>query len=186
MPGGLSRANYNADRFQSTHPYDEFWGRRKLASLGYQFQPDSQHKFNILTFYTNTLRSGYLDQGKNLTLSPREYWVRGVEPHYSRSFTLGETAHEVGVGYRYVSESSHELCYTSPASSGKLPTSNSPYDRDTQSGTQAHAWYIDDRIDVGNWTLTPGMRYERIQSYQNNFIKGKRQEIGYSSAATRV
>lgn len=181
MPGGLSRANYNADRFQSTRPYDEFWGRRKLASLGYQFQPDSQHKFNILTFYTNTLRSGYLDQGKNLTLSPREYWVRGVEPHYSQSFTLGETAHEVGVGYRYVSESSHELRYTSLASSGKLPTSNSPYDRDTQSGTQAHAWYIDDRIDVGNWTLTPGMRYERIQSYQNNFIKGKRQEIGYSA-----
>lgn len=40
MPGGLSRENYNADRLQLTHPYDEFWGRRKLASLGYQFQPD--------------------------------------------------------------------------------------------------------------------------------------------------
>lgn len=181
MPGGLSRANYNADRFQSTRPYDEFWGRRQLASLGYQFQPDTQHKFNILTFYTNTLRSGYLDQGKNLTLSPREYWVRGVEPRYSQSFTWGETAHEVGVGYRYVSESTHELRYTSKASSGRLPTGNSPYDRDTQSGTEAHAWYIDDRIDVGNWTLTPGMRYEHIQSYQNNFIKGEKQEIGYNA-----
>ncbi|CCG88693.1 TonB-dependent Fe(3+) dicitrate receptor FecA [Erwinia piriflorinigrans] len=181
MPGGLSRADYNADRFQSTRPYDEFWGRRQLASLGYQFQPDTQHKFNILTFYTNTLRSGYLDQGKNLTLSPREYWVRGVEPRYSQSFTWGETAHEVGVGYRYVSESTHELRYTSKASSGKLPTGNSPYDRDTQSGTEAHAWYIDDRIDVGNWTLTPGMRYEHIQSYQNNFIKGEKQEIGYNA-----
>ncbi|HBT14221.1 MAG TPA: TonB-dependent siderophore receptor, partial [Erwinia persicina] len=165
MPGGLSRADYNADRFQSTRPYDEFWGRRQLASLGYQYQPDTQHKFSVLTFYTNTLRSGYLDQGKNLTLSPREYWVRGVEPRYSQSFTLGETAHEVGVGYRYVSESTHEVRYTSPASSGRLPTGNSPYDRDTQSGTEAHAWYIDDRIDVGNWTLTPGMRYEHIQSY---------------------
>ncbi|STI83227.1 iron(III) dicitrate TonB-dependent receptor [Escherichia coli] len=47
MPGGLSRADYDADRWQSTRPYDRFWGRRKLASLGYQFQPDSQHKFNI-------------------------------------------------------------------------------------------------------------------------------------------
>ncbi|WP_042959173.1 TonB-dependent Fe(3+) dicitrate receptor FecA [Erwinia tasmaniensis] len=181
MPGGLSRAKYDADRFQSTRPYDEFWGRRQLASFGYQFQPDTQHKFNILTFYTNTLRSGYLDQGKNLTLSPREYWVRGVEPRYSQSFTWGETAHEVGVGYRYVSESTHELRYTSKASSGRLPTGNSPYDRDTQSGTEAHAWYIDDRIDVGNWTLTPGMRYEHIQSYQNNFIKGEKQEIGYNA-----
>ncbi len=45
------------------------------VSLGYQFQPDSQHKFNIL-FYTQTLRSGYLEQGKRITLSPRNYWVR--------------------------------------------------------------------------------------------------------------
>ncbi len=59
MPGGLSRADYDADRWQSTRPYDRFWGRRKLASPGYQFQPDSQHKFNIQGFYTQTLRSGY-------------------------------------------------------------------------------------------------------------------------------
>ena len=181
MPGGLSRANYNADRFQSTRPYDEFWGRRQLASLGYQYQPDAQHRFNILTFWTNTLRSGYLDQGKNITLSPREYWVRGVEPRYSQSFNLGDSAHEVGIGYRYVSESTHELRYTSLATSRLLPTGSSPYDRDTQSGTEAHAWYIDDRIDIGDWTLTPGMRYEHIQSYQNNFIKGEKQEIGYNA-----
>lgn len=181
MPGGLSRADYNANRYQSTRPYDEFWGRRQLASLGYQFQPDSQHKFNIQSFYTYTLRSGYLDQGKNLTLSPREYWVRGIEPRYSQSFNWGSSAHEVGVGYRYVSESTHELRYTSLASSGVLPTSSSPYDRDTQSGTQAHAWYIDDRIDIGDWTVTPGMRYEHIQSYQNNYIKNNKQEISYNA-----
>ncbi|MBL2359324.1 TonB-dependent siderophore receptor, partial [Klebsiella pneumoniae] len=80
MPGGLSRADYNADRWLSTRHYDRFWGRRKLASLGYQFQPDSQHKFNIQGFYTETLRSGYLEQGKHITLSPRNYWVRGIEP----------------------------------------------------------------------------------------------------------
>lgn len=89
MPGGLSRADYDADRWQSTRPYDRFWGRRKLASLGYQFQPDSQHKFNIQGFYTQTLRSGYLEQGKRITLSPRIYWVRGIEPRYSQSFMIG-------------------------------------------------------------------------------------------------
>lgn len=181
MPGGLSRAAYNADPFQSTRPYDEFWGRRQLASLGYQYQPDQQHKFNIQSFYTYTLRSGYLNQGKNITLSPREYWVRGIEPRYSQSFTLGSSAHEVGIGYRFVSESTHELRYTSLASSGKLPTTGSPFDRDTQSGTQAHAWYIDDRIDIGDWTITPGIRYERIQSYQNNYIKNTKQDISYNA-----
>ncbi len=95
MPGGLSRADYNANPFQSTRPYDKFWGRRQLANFGYQYQPDQQHKFDVQSFYTYTLRSGYLDQGKNLTLSPREYWVRGVEPRYSQSFRWGDSAHEV-------------------------------------------------------------------------------------------
>ncbi|MBH2867115.1 TonB-dependent siderophore receptor [Serratia marcescens] len=181
MPGGLSRADYNANPFQSTRPYDKFWGRRPLANFGYQYQPDQQHKFDVQSFYTYTLRSGYLDQGKNLTLSPREYWVRGVEPRYSQSFRWGDSAHEVGVGYRYVSESTHELRYTSKANTGRLPSTASPYDRDTQSGTEAHAFYIDDRIDIGDWTITPGMRYEYIKSYQNNYIKNNRLDVSYNA-----
>lgn len=181
MPGGLSRADYNADRWQSTRPYDRFWGRRQLASLGYQFQPDAQHKFNIQGFYTRTLRSGYLEQGKRITLSPREYWVRGIEPRYSQSFMIGPSAHEVGVGYRYVNESTHEMRYYTATTSGELPSAASPYDRDTRSGTEAHAWYIDDRVDIGNWTITPGMRFEHIASYQDNALLGTRERVSYNA-----
>ncbi|EJY1761264.1 TonB-dependent receptor family protein [Klebsiella oxytoca] len=177
MPGGLSRADYNADRWQSTRPYDRFWGRRQLASLGYQYQPDAQHKFNIQGFYTHTLRSGYLEQGKRITLSPREYWVRGIEPRYSQSFMIGPSAHEVGVGYRYVNESTHEMRYYTATTSGELPSN----DRDTRSGTEAHAWYIDDRVDIGNWTITPGMRFEHIESYQDNNLLGTRERVSYNA-----
>ena len=181
MPGGLSRADYNANRWQSTRPWDRFWGRRQLAGLGYQYQPDAWHKFNIQGFYTHTLRSGYLEQGKHITLSPREYWVRGIEPRYSQSFLLGPSAHEVGIGYRYVSESTHEMRYYTMTSSSERPSTHSPYDRNTRSGTEAHAWYIDDRIDIGNWTLTPGMRFEHIDSYQDNNLKGTRQKVSYNA-----
>ena len=181
MPGGLSRADYNADRWQSTRPYDRFWGRRQLASLGYQYQPDAQHKFNIQGFYTHTLRSGYLEQGKRITLSPREYWVRGIEPRYSQSFMIGPSAHEVGVGYRYVNESTHEMRYYTATTSGELPSTASPYDRDTRSGTEAHAWYIDDRVDIGNWTITPGMRFEHMESYQDNNLLGTRERVSYNA-----
>ncbi|SFU79380.1 TonB-dependent Fe(3+) dicitrate receptor FecA [Xenorhabdus koppenhoeferi] len=181
MPGGLSRANYDADRWQSTRPYDRFWGRRQLASLGYQYQPGNQHKFNIQGFYTRTLRSGYLEQGKRITLSPRYYWVRGIEPRYSQSFMMGSSAHEVGIGYRYVNESTHEMRYYTATTSGQLPSTSSPYDRDTRSVTEAHAWYIDDKIDIGNWTITPGMRFEHIDSYQNNNLKHKHNEVRYNA-----
>ena len=181
MPGGLSRADYNADHWQSTRPYDRFWGRRQLASLGYQYQPDAQHKFNIQGFYTHTLRSGYLQQGSRVTLSPREYWVRGIEPRYSQSFMIGPSAHEIGVGYRYVNESTHEMRYYTATASGVVPDTASSYDRDTRSGTEAHAWYIDDRIDISNWTITPGMRFEHIESYQNNNLKGTHEQVSYNA-----
>ena len=145
------------------------------------FQPDAQHKFNIQGFYTRTLRSGYLEQGKRITLSPREYWVRGIEPRYSQSFMIGPSAHEVGVGYRYVNESTHEMRYYTATTSGELPSAASPYDRDTRSGTEAHAWYIDDRVDIGNWTITPGMRFEHIASYQDNALLGTRERVSYNA-----
>lgn len=181
MPGGLSRADYQANRWQSTRPYDQFWGRRELASLGYQYQPDTQHKFNVQGFLTHTLRSGYLEQGKKLTLSPREYWVRGIEPRYSQSFLSDGVAQEVSVGYRYISESSHEMRYYTSTAGGILPTAYSPYDRDTRSGTEAHAFYADDRIDIGNWTITPGMRFEHIESFQNNALTHTHQQISYNA-----
>ena len=83
MPGGLSRADYDADR---CNPPARMTASGVVASCepGLQFQPDSQHKFNIQGFYTQTLRSGYLEQGKRITLSPRNYWVRGIEPRYSQ------------------------------------------------------------------------------------------------------
>ncbi|GAA0483957.1 MULTISPECIES: TonB-dependent Fe(3+) dicitrate receptor FecA [Tatumella] len=181
MPGGLNQADYQANRWQSTRPYDQFWGRRELAGVGYQYQPDMQHKFTLQGFFTHTLRSGYLQQGSKITLSPREYWVRGIEPRYSQSFLLGSSAQEVSVGYRYISESSHEMRYYTPVAQGILPSASSPYDRDTRSGTEAHAFYADNRIDIGNWTFTPGIRFEHIESYQNNTLKNTRQKISYNA-----
>ena len=36
--------------------------------------------------------------------------------------------------------------------------------QDRTGGTEANAFYIDDKIDVGNWTVTPGIRFERIST----------------------
>ncbi|MBC9219979.1 hypothetical protein IBK40_28055, partial [Escherichia coli] len=38
------------------------------------------HKFNIQGFYTQTLRSGYLEQGKRITLSPRTTSMASMLP----------------------------------------------------------------------------------------------------------
>ena len=169
MPGGLSTAAYKADPYQSTRPNDKFWGRRTLVNFGYRYQED-RREFTVNSFFTKTLRSGYLDQGTFLSLSPRESWVRGVETRIAQGFDLGNTSHEVGAGYRYINEAGHELRYRTPISANELPTSNSRNDRDTRGATEAHAFFIDDKIDIGKWTLTPGIRYEMIEQQQTNLL----------------
>lgn len=181
MPGGLNVADYDADPYQSTRPNDRFWGRRTLVNVGYRYQQD-RREFTASTFFTKTLRSGYLDQGSFLSLSPREYWVRGLETRFAQGFDLGPTRHEVGVGYRYINEAGHELRYRTPIASNELPTTDSRNDRDTRGGTQANALFIDDRIDIGKWTITPGIRYEMIESQQTNNLTNVKYKGDYNTA----
>ncbi|MDO4684031.1 MAG: TonB-dependent Fe(3+) dicitrate receptor FecA [Lautropia sp.] len=181
MPGGLSVADFRADPYQSTRPVDRFWGRRTLVGAGYDYAQDDR-KIDLDAFFTTTLRSGFLDQGSFVSLSPREYWVRGVEGRVAEGFRVGRSRHEVGIGYRYVNESSHELRYREPKAAGRLPTVSSRNDRDTRGQTEAHAIYLDDRIDWGLWTITPGIRYERIDQQQLNLLTGTPYQGKYSTA----
>ncbi|MCW2269785.1 TonB-dependent Fe(3+) dicitrate receptor FecA [Pseudomonas sp. JUb96] len=181
MPGGLNVADYDADPYQSTRLQDQFWGRRTMFNFGYDYKEDAR-QFSVNSFFTKTLRSGYLDQGSFVSLSPREYWVRGIETRFSQGFALGESWHEVGVGYRYINEAGHELRYREPISTNQLPTTASRNDRDTRGGTEAHAIFLDDRIDIGQWTITPGIRYEMIDSEQSNKLTGQRYQGDYNTA----
>ncbi|MFK3774734.1 TonB-dependent Fe(3+) dicitrate receptor FecA [Pseudomonas sp. NPDC089406] len=181
MPGGLSSADFDADPYQSTRLKDKFWGRRTLFNFGYDYKQDDR-QFSVNSFFTKTLRSGYLDQGNFVSLSPREYWVRGIETRFSQGLALGDSWHELGVGYRYVNEAGHELRFREPTSADVLPTTNSRNDRDTRGSTEAHAIYLDDRIDIGRWTITPGVRYEMIDSEQSNKLNGQRYQGSYNTA----
>ena len=180
MPGGLSTAAYKADPYQSTRPNDKFWGRRTLVNMGYRYQED-RREFTVNSFFTKTLRSGYLDQGTFLSLSPREYWVRGLETRLAQGFDVGTTSHEVGVGYRYINEAGHELRYRTPIAANELPTSSSRNDRDTRGATEANAFFIDDKIDIGKWTFTPGIRYEMIKQQQTNLLSNVKYKGDYNT-----
>ncbi|RMO06477.1 TonB-dependent siderophore receptor [Pseudomonas cichorii] len=181
MPGGLSVADYDADPYQSTRLKDKFWGRRTLANFGYRYEQDAR-VFTANTFFTKTLRSGYLEQGNIVTLSPREYWVRGFETRFSQGFALGESWHEVGLGYRYINESGHEVRYNETTASQIMPSTSSTQDRDTRGYTDAKAFYIDDRIDIGKWTITPGIRYEMIDTAQSNNQTNVKYQGDYNTA----
>ena len=169
MPGGLTQAQYDADPFQSDRDHDNFSGRRKDVSLRYLRQIDDATQFEVLTYYTDSFRGSTIaarDQ-KTLASYPRNYHTFGIEPRVAHIFFTGPATQEVGVGYRYLKEAMHEqssrlaLINNTPT---VTPTSDGHVFQDRTGGTEASAFYIDDKIDVGNWTVTPGIRFEHINT----------------------
>ncbi|EJN03598.1 TonB-dependent siderophore receptor [Phyllobacterium sp. YR531] len=178
MPGGLTAEQYNDDPFQSTRSYDEFTGRRSDISLKYTHN-DGVNNFELLTYYTDSFRGSHIEQegsGANaglrrLTAAPRSYTTFAIEPRYSRLFDSGSVVQEVSIGYRYLKETSSETAsrtrYYDPNSDFDPEEAPSNIYQTSEGGTVAHALYIDDKIDYGNWTVTPGVRYEFITTHND-------------------
>ncbi|HXP01069.1 MAG TPA: TonB-dependent siderophore receptor [Luteibacter sp.] len=181
MPGGLDQADYNADPFQSRRPFDDFHGRRTDYVLKYS-HVDDRRSFEVQTYYSDSFRGSHIEtitQNPNgsythqLNAYPRDYHVFAIEPRYSQLFDWGQVTHEIGIGYRYTSEAMHEQTYRNNKFTSNLyytPYDSNPYNGpfvlsgNNTGSNEAHAVYIDDTINAGNWTITPGIRYERIDS----------------------
>ncbi|MFB4392604.1 MULTISPECIES: TonB-dependent siderophore receptor [unclassified Pseudomonas] len=169
MPGGLTQAQYDQDPYQSVRDYDYFSGRRKDFSFKWQRQVDDATQFEVLTYYTDSFRGSAIAARDQRTLSafPRNYYTFAIEPRVSRIFFTGPATQEVSVGYRYLKEAMREqasrlaLVNNVPT---VTPTSDGHVFQDRTGGTEASAYYIDDKIDIGNWTITPGIRFEHINT----------------------
>ncbi|MBS0452883.1 MAG: TonB-dependent siderophore receptor [Proteobacteria bacterium] len=178
MPGGLTTAQYAADPFQSDRPFDDFTGRRNDGSIKYTHN-DGVNKVEVLGYYIDSFRGSHIEQegtganaGKRrLTAAPRDYTTAAIEPRYSRLIDSGSVVQEVSVGYRYLREDTSETAtrstYYTPRPGFDARSLAQPAYQTSQGGTTANAFYIDDRIDFGNWTVTPGVRYESINTHND-------------------
>lgn len=79
----------------------------------------------------------------------------------SRRF--GNTTNDVTVDYRYLREHGNDNAFNRNFATGAttLPTT-------FENSTNAHALYIDDKIVFGAWRITPGVRFEHIESVRKN------------------
>lgn len=164
-PGGLSVAQYNADPFQNTRPTDYWNGERKAVDLGYVNTLSANQEFEVRAYYNESYRSSTLinPAGTQLQYQPRNYTTLGIEPRFTQRFSLGATKNDVTVGYRYIRERGDDNSYNQTLATGV----NGPTTR-FDNATDAHAFYIDDRIAYGRWRLTPGVRFEHIESTRRN------------------
>ena len=165
-PGGLTAAQYKADPFQNTRPTDFWSGERKAFDIGYLNALSGTQEFEVRAYYNKSSRESTLISGKNLGHQPRNYETTAIEPRYTQRFIIGKVTQDVTVGYRYLAERADETIYNVVIASGEQqkPT------RFADNATDAQAVYIDDKIAIDAWRITPGVRYEHIKTERYNHL----------------
>ncbi|NNP70562.1 TonB-dependent siderophore receptor [Acinetobacter sp. Ac_5812] len=172
MPEGLTAAQFADNPYQSNQSRNYFAGRRSDVSVKYSHK-DELNNFEVLGYYVDSFRTSDLesvaDNGTSrISNSPRDYKYFGIEPRYSRAYSWAGMDNEVTIGYRYLQEESSEF-------SGRTASYNTltgtPGERiantTSDGGTKAHAIYIDNRFGLANWVITPGVRFESIDTHND-------------------
>jgi len=173
-PGGLSVAQYAADPFQNTRQRDNWSGTRKGFDVGYLNTISDRQELEIRTYFSQATRQSTLIRASGRTLShnPRAYETLGIEPRYTHRFAWGGSTHDVTVGYRYLRERGEDSSYEELVRTGVL-SNYAPF----QNSTDAHAGYFDDKIALGKWRITPGLRFEHVQSTRYEVNKKASYEV---------
>ncbi|OTG68099.1 TonB-dependent siderophore receptor [Acinetobacter sp. ANC 4470] len=173
MPEGLTAAQYAKNPYQSNQYRNYFAGRRSDVSVKYSHK-DDVNNFEILGYYVDSFRTSDLESAianttnSRISNSPRDYKYFGIEPRYSRAYSLGDMNNEVTVGYRYLEEESSEFSgRTAPYNTLTGTPGERLANTTSDGGTKAHAIYIDNRFELGQWTITPGVRFESIDTHND-------------------
>lgn len=179
LPGGLSQAQYDADRFQSLRPFDATQGNRREAVLKLQHEFANATKVETMLFANESFREFTLANAGGAAITrvdrfPREYQVLGIEPRLSHGFATGPLTHEASVGYRYIEEQANEKqMRRSGFGAGGNPFSVAERpNRDSDNETNAHAFYVDDTLRYGRLAVTPGVRLEKVEVSRHDNLTG--------------
>ena len=172
-PGGLTQAQYRADPFQNTRRLDFWSGERKAFDIGYLNSISATQELEVRAYYNDSSRQSTLINaaGTGLGHQPRNYETAAFEPRYTQRFRTGAVTQDVTVGYRYLRERADETIYNVVVATGvqQAPT------RFADTSTDAQAIYIDNKIALNAWRITPGVRYEHIRTQRINHLPQEEQ-----------
>jgi Fe(3+) dicitrate transport protein len=104
----------------------------------------------------------------------REYYANGIQTVLGKSFATGGARHQLEASVRWHRDEEdrfqHDDRYTMVNGTMVLETSGSPGSQDNRVGA-AEAWsfFVRDTIAWGDWTIAPGLRYERIDLTRTDY-----------------
>jgi Fe(3+) dicitrate transport protein len=168
LPGGLPRAAYDENPFQSLRPFDHFRGSRLGTALKLSWQLSDRQDLKISTYYNHSYRTSYIASNPasqrelvdQFVDRPRYYDVMGIEPRWSMRFDAREVdfSHQLSVGARVAYELASMYTFTEDVG-GNLLTA------DDDARTGAYAGYVNEKLIFlgGDLTIDAGVRLEYIK-----------------------
>ena len=121
---------------------------------------------------------GSLACGLRVRANNREYYSQGVQSEGILRFDTGAMQHKLTLGVRYHNDEEDRFqkqdIYSQDATgaitSVAIGAPGSQDDREDE--VTALAIYVQDNIEFGNWTLTPGIRYEYLELKRRDYFDG--------------
>ncbi|WJV66133.1 TonB-dependent siderophore receptor [Pectobacteriaceae bacterium CE70] len=187
LAGALTSADYNANRRQSTRPWDDYDGHTKRYSAVYNQQLGSlgfidSAELNWMFFGHESDRDFHVGMSRvsgqtwNPSLpadvvqnSPRNFKVWGTEPRLSLNIDGDNVNQQWILGTRFIQE---KIDYQ--VNQRTLATGTTTTTRDWHFDDKAWAGYISNAVKLfdDSLTITPGMRYEHISEKYRDSVSG--------------
>ena len=106
----------------------------------------------------------------------RQYWTAGLEPRVSVQHGLFGVDNVTEAGVRYHYEDQYRI-----QANGDLPDSREPgtgpnagIKEDSDRNVTAKSAFVQNRFDLGRWSVTPGLRYESVDYERIDNLLGTR------------
>lgn len=122
--------------------------------------------------------------------APRQYFIRGLEPRLAFGWRTGSAWHALEVGARLHAERQERQtiggAHPNARTAGPASNPGSGITEDNLRTTTAYSAWLQDRIAIGAWTLSPGVRLEAITSRRTNRLPVPDSPTGVSGSTTMV
>jgi len=165
-PGGITPAQFAADRTKAGKLLDEFKGQRGAIDLTVTHEFDN-HNTSKLIVYGNVFERNWYIQDQSATTGAllqsstnflRKFNMLGVVPEHQITYGLFGQKHKVRVGMRYHVERLTDITGIGTAGSKISRTTNN-----ADLEAIAYSAYVENEIRLTDrLTMTPGFRWEQV------------------------
>ncbi len=156
-PGGLTAAQYAADRDQATRLYDRFRLRRDAVSVELQhlIQPGTELSVKTWTGYYDRWSRRQIGNTATNNIERQEFETFGFEPRLRHDWGDG---HTFTGGLQYYTVDSPRTDKRGAAADADDGTLRRSSDREVRYGSV----FTENKFTFGNFSITPGVRVEFI------------------------